>query len=97
MDKQILMERLAQIKKSQAAYPSTTQMAKNLTKSVVNNVKSVLSGNSLKLSDTEATARLSICRGCDFFNANDERCLKCGCQMAIKTYLRAEKCPIGKW
>ena len=39
--------------------------------------------------------RLSICQTCKFFTG--QRCLKCGCNMAIKTYLTASTCPIGKW
>ena len=33
----------------------------------------------------------------EHFDAEQERCRKCGCWVSIKTYLKAEKCPIGKW
>jgi uncharacterized paraquat-inducible protein A len=77
--------------------PSIPAMAGNLTKSVINNAKSVISGNSLKTSPEEANRRLSICKGCEFFNSQQERCGKCGCYMAVKTYMKAERCPVGKW
>jgi hypothetical protein len=78
-------------------YPPPIQMAKNLGSSIINNVISVAKGNSLRVEQEEAQKRLNICKKCDFFNALQERCGKCGCNMAVKTYLRAERCPIGKW
>jgi hypothetical protein len=77
--------------------PSKLQMAKNLGNSIVRNIKSVAAGNPLKISDEESSIRLEICKSCEFFNANAQRCNKCGCNMAVKTYLKAEKCPVGKW
>ena len=82
---------------NKAAYPSNTQMAKNLGTSIVRNIQSVAAGNSLKISDEEVKNRLQICGGCEFFDSNQNRCRKCGCFMAVKTYLKAERCPIGKW
>jgi len=78
-------------------YPSNTQMAKNLGNSLIRNIKSVAAGNPIKETDDAALARLEICKSCEFFNETAKRCNKCGCNMAIKTYLKAEKCPIGKW
>jgi hypothetical protein len=77
--------------------PSWGQMAKNLGQSIIKNAQSVASGNALKISSEEAESRLTVCRGCEFFNKEQERCGKCGCKMAVKTYLKAEKCPVGKW
>ena len=77
--------------------PSWTQMAKNLGQSIISNVQSVAAGNALKISKEDADTRLAICKGCEFFNSQQERCGKCGCKMAVKTYLKAEKCPVGKW
>jgi hypothetical protein len=77
--------------------PTTTQMAKNLGNSLVRNIQSVAAGNPLKISDSDANFRLNICKGCEFFNSDSQRCTKCGCHMAVKTYLKAEKCPVGKW
>lgn len=101
MDKSDLKKRFEELRKNnklnESSYPSTLDMAKNLVSSISQNVKSVVSGNDLKLSEAEANARLRICKGCEFFDQSYSRCKKCGCLMAIKTYLKAEKCPIGKW
>lgn len=106
MTKEQLMARFQEIKKRHVSsnsfaqeneMPSVVEMAKNLSASVLNNLKSVAAGNSLSVSEIEANGRLAICKSCEFFNSYQERCTKCGCKMAIKTYLKAEKCPIGKW
>lgn len=91
--------RIAQLQKSNKPpqMPSMGAMAKNLTQTVIRNVQSVAAGNSLRLSDQEATNRLNVCKTCEFFNSVQQRCMKCGCFMAVKTYLKAEKCPVGKW
>lgn len=77
--------------------PNMPKMFNNIKNSIVNNAKSVAQGNPLKISDEEAKNRLNICKTCPFFNSLNERCTKCGCYMSVKTYLRAEKCPVGKW
>jgi hypothetical protein len=107
MDKELLKARFEELKKIKEnpnlaspppqALPSVAQMAKNVTKSLITNTKAFVTGKGLTLTTEDADARLTICKGCDFFDSNKTRCLKCGCQMAVKTYLKAEKCPIGKW
>jgi len=77
--------------------PSMTQMAKNVLGSLGRVVKSAAQGQGVQLGKEAAEARLAICKTCPFFRHVDERCSKCGCYMAVKTYLRAEKCPVGKW
>jgi hypothetical protein len=82
---------------SNKKYPSNFQMAKNLASSVLQNVKSVAQGNDISLPDDIINKRKSICSSCDFYDKGQQRCYKCGCNMAIKTYLRASTCTIGKW
>lgn len=95
--RQSLMNNRIQKLASSNKMPSLPAMAGNLTKSIANNVKSVMSGNSLKTTTEDANRRLNICKGCEFFNSQQERCGKCGCFMAVKTYMKAERCPVGKW
>jgi hydroxymethylpyrimidine pyrophosphatase-like HAD family hydrolase len=77
--------------------PSIPQMAKNLKNDIVKNVKSVVSGNPLNITHEEANSRKAICNTCEFYDKNGDRCTKCGCFMAVKTYLKASSCPVGKW
>ena len=78
-------------------YPSTFQMAKNLSSDIIKNIKSVSQGNSLSVSDAVINNRKNICNSCEFFEKGSDRCTKCGCNVAVKTYLKASSCPIGKW
>ena len=39
--------------------------------------------------------RMSICENCEYYKF--KKCSNCGCVMFLKTWLRNEKCPIGKW
>jgi hypothetical protein len=94
---QIRIQKLSSSTRSNMSYPSIPQMAKNLGRDIVKNVQSVAAGNPLNVEQTEAEKRKSICHGCEFFNKQSERCLKCGCFMAVKVYLKASNCPIGKW
>ena len=101
MDKQSFMNSLQNNRIDKMAssnkMPSVGTMASNLAQSVVRNVQSVAAGNALRLDENAANQRLNICKGCEFFNQAQERCTKCGCFMAVKTYLKADKCPVGKW
>lgn len=90
-------QRQLQSSNKQISMPSTGQMARNLGQSVVRNAVSLAQGNDLRLDPNEANKRLSICKKCEFFNNLSQRCSKCGCFLAVKTYLKAERCPVGKW
>lgn len=85
------------ISKQSVSMPSMYKMVNNLKNSIINNVSSVYNGNALNVSEEEAKKRLSICKSCEFFDQSRQRCSQCGCKLAIKTYLKAEKCPINKW
>jgi hypothetical protein len=101
MTKEEFQQRLQEQKTIQkpatVSLPSTSQMALNLTQSIGRNIKSIASGNGLRLTTEEANNRMNICNSCPFYISEQQRCGKCGCYMAIKTYLKAERCPIGKW
>lgn len=101
MNKEFLKMRMEQARQRQLQssnkMPSTGQMIKNLGSSVIKNVVSVAQGSNLNLSENDANNRLSICKQCPFFENNSQRCSKCGCYLSVKTYLKAERCPIGKW
>jgi hypothetical protein len=103
MDKNALKQSLQQARiaslqgSNKPPMPSMGAMTKNLAQSVIRNVQSVAAGNPLRLTEQDANSRLEICKTCEFFNSIQSRCNKCGCFMAVKTYLKAEKCPIGRW
>ncbi|OMI16719.1 DUF6171 family protein [Leptospira weilii] len=43
--------------------------------------------------------RLSLCLSCPLLLKTflSERCSSCGCFVRLKTKLKSESCPIGKW
>lgn len=81
----------------EAPLPPTGQILRNVTRSVMKNMTAFINGEGTSLTKEEAEKRLAVCKTCPFFRASDMRCGKCGCFMSFKTYLKAEKCPIGKW
>jgi hypothetical protein len=90
-------QRQLQSSNKHLSMPSIGQMARGIGRSVINNAVSVAQGNDLRLTPEEANRRLSICKGCQFFESLSQRCSRCGCFLSMKTYLKAEKCPVGKW
>jgi hypothetical protein len=77
--------------------PTALQMAKNIVRTTVDSVKGIAEGNPLNVSNDDANRRKNICEGCEFYQKTSQRCTKCGCFMAVKTYIKAAVCPIGKW
>lgn len=47
--------------------------------------------------DDERSARLSVCAGCEHWDAAPRRCRLCGCYTDAKIALKTEHCPINKW
>lgn len=77
--------------------PSMTEMARNISASLGRTVAAAVTGRQVKEGTEEQARRYAICRECPFFRASDERCSRCGCYLAVKTWLKAERCPVGKW
>lgn len=79
------------------APPSIGKMVASAGKSLTKWVGSGLSKSTQEVID----ARLSICKGCEFWDAKalngSGRCLKCGCSTWAKIRMATERCPIGKW
>ena len=52
-------------------------------------------------SDEERARRYTICQGCERFSKDEYlghgKCLECGCNMAVKTAMPSQACPLGKW
>jgi hypothetical protein len=51
----------------------------------------------IKLSEDERNSRYDICKKCEWLFTPTNNCKKCGCFMAVKTYMPSQSCPIGKW
>ena len=77
--------------------PSLFQKAKNLGGAVARVADAAIHHQPIRVTDQEKEARMTVCRGCEFFNATKGTCLKCGCVTRFKTALATEHCPVGKW
>ena len=68
-------------------------LAKNFTGSFANHLADGLK----KSSEEEFEKRMEICRNCDQYNSEQNRCNNCGCFLKIKASWNSEKCPLNKW
>jgi hypothetical protein len=71
--------------------PSLVQQAWNLAGSLVD----FIADGCRTVTKDQYRRRLEICDACEFRLGN--RCVKCGCRLALKARGRAFRCPLGKW
>lgn len=64
---------------------------------VVDTVKEHVIQPVIQLDESAVERRLEICRSCDYYIKDSQRCSLCGCFMNFKTRLTQASCPIGKW
>lgn len=81
---------------SAPSLPSVPAMAARAARAAVAESAAILSG-APPVPEEESARRLAICESCPEFRPADRRCAKCGCYMALKTRLRSQHCPAGKW
>jgi hypothetical protein len=80
-------------------YPSLFQQAVNAVQAVGSVVASAVRGEPVSVPEEERDRRLAICHACEFWDAAQERCSKCGCFGQWKTWLASQRCPLNppKW
>lgn len=71
-------------------------MAKNVAAAAKDELKAVAGGKP-PVDEAEIARRLRLCKRCDLFIKEQERCSQCGCFMKFKARLRSQHCPVGKW
>lgn len=49
------------------------------------------------VSDEVFEKRMEICRACDSYDKEDNKCNLCGCNLAFKCRMATTGCPISKW
>ena len=79
--------------RNQQSLPSKIQMAKNLASATKDHAKTGFA----QAQDELQAERLEICKGCEFYIPDQDRCGKCGCYLKSKSAWKSSKCPIGKW
>jgi hypothetical protein len=78
-------------------YPSLPEQGKNLASFAFDIVKRALYGQALTVSDEIKQNRLNICKTCDKYDEEPNRCKECGCMLEYKTGFALDSCPLGKW
>lgn len=78
-------------------YPSYWQMIKSLFRTGKNVIVQGIQDRKVFATDKLQQQRLDICRDCENWVPNSNRCTKCGCGMNDKVKFIASDCPIGKW
>ena len=77
--------------------PSMMTMANELGKSIVAVGKDLINNKNVFAIEEIINKRLNICKSCEFFNNENNRCSICGCYMTAKTKLNSSNCPKGLW
>ncbi|MEC4814691.1 MAG: DUF6171 family protein [Scytonema sp. PMC 1069.18] len=82
---------------AKSAYPSHSEMLKNLLSEAYKTAKQGLCGERILADQNTVDSRLEICSTCEKFSAEDKRCTVCGCFMLVKANIESSDCPDGKW
>lgn len=78
-------------------YPSLLKQGKNLAEFSFELIKNAMKTGALHVSEEIKSQRLEICRNCEKYDAEQIRCIECGCFLESKTSFSLDSCPIGKW
>ncbi|XHR27602.1 MAG: hypothetical protein ACFUZC_16880 [Chthoniobacteraceae bacterium] len=73
--------------------PSLGEMAANFGGAVLRDLKA----GRPRRSPEQVESILTICRECQYWRADDQRCGKCGCWIRKKASWAQEHCKLGKW
>ncbi len=87
------------VPKCEQKYPSLIAQAGNLAGALGRLAAQAASEKDILVPSEEYQRRLTICRGCDQYDAPKSRCKACGCAINLKARLKSEtgKCPKMKW
>jgi hypothetical protein len=75
---------------------SPVELASRLGKAIVKEVVAIASGQS-GVTDDEILERMDLCRACEMYDAQQNRCNACGCFLNAKALFRSAECDLGKW
>ena len=82
-------------------FPDIKEQGKSLAKFTVSVVKSAVintgTDSSVFISKDKQKERWDICKVCEHYSKNQQRCKKCGCYLEYKIKFGVSECPIDKW
>lgn len=77
--------------------PAEFPPAATMVRSAVNALAGFATSGFKVADKAERERRLGLCYGCEFYRADEGRCVKCGCVMNLKARIYSQHCPIQKW
>ena len=77
--------------------PPLSAQIRNITNSAIKAGQALLQNKELLATEAQYDDRLNICKTCEYFRADINRCSKCGCKTQYKLKLKTESCPVNKW
>ena len=78
-------------------FPSVGEQASNLTDLMMNIASDTINGKRIFTSLKEQQYRMEICKTCEFYDEESNRCKECGCYLKQKVKIAGAWCPIFKW
>ena len=84
-------------------YPPLIRQVKNLAGFSLKLIKYLQeksddeNNKTLLVSDKVYKERLEICKSCEKYDLNENRCFECGCYLAVKAKFILDDCPLNKW
>lgn len=82
-------------------YPPIHKQGENLAKFVWEVLNTVghngEQNNHLLVTKEVADARMEICKKCDSYDSEENRCFECGCWLKQKVRFAFDSCPLKKW
>lgn len=87
----------------QKKYPSIGEQVKNLAGFSFKLIKYLQEkgedeeNKTLVVSDKVYNERLQICKSCEKFDEEQNRCFECGCYLPVKAKFILDDCPLNKW
>jgi len=78
-------------------YPSLAKQVKNLAGFSFELIKNAIQTGALQVSEEIKNQRLEICRKCEKYDAQQIRCIECGCFLEFKASFSLDSCPLEKW
>jgi hypothetical protein len=84
---------------SEQQYPSILQQGKNLAKFSLDLITYIHKnqGEAIIVSDKIFNERLQICKSCEKYDEQQNKCKECGCFVPAKAKIILDSCPLNKW
>jgi len=78
-------------------FPSLPEQGKNILGSAARVAGHFARTGKIGVPEEILNYRMDICKACEKYNEEKQKCRKCGCYLPFKTTIAADRCPLDKW